>query len=160
MPKGKHKNHIRGEAHSWFRHGEVVYSDGRRIASPEYRAWQAAKNRCCNPQSKDWVYYGGRGIAFQWENFADFLADMGRRPSARHTLDRIDGNGPYCKANCRWATRQQQSRNRACVKLSPEKAAEIRRAIGRQVDIAARHGVSQTIVSLIKRGVAWKIGGE
>jgi hypothetical protein len=57
-------------------------------------------------------YYGGKGVGYdiRWDNFLNFLSDMGERPSGL-TLDRIDANGNYCKGNCRWATRDQQAYN-------------------------------------------------
>lgn len=93
----------------------------------------------------------------RWLNFKNFLADMGRRPKPALTLERKDGNKSYCKANCIWASRLTQSRNRAYVKLSPEKAASIRAATGRQSDIASEFGVSQSHVSKIKRGIGWGV---
>lgn len=83
--------------------------------SPEYRAWQNAKARCYNPNHRSYPDYGGRGIKMcdQWRNnFAAFFADMGKRPSAKHSLDRRWNDGDYEPGNCRWTTARQQTRNR------------------------------------------------
>jgi len=100
------------------RHGEVKHINGKRVASPEYRSWQMMKNRTSNPKAKDYAFYGGRGIKVceRWEKFSAFLEDMGRRPTPAHTVDRVDGDGDYEPANCRWATRKEQARNRAYAK--------------------------------------------
>jgi hypothetical protein len=66
------------------------------------------------PRHKDWRLYGGRGIRVCacWRgSYTAFLADMGRRPSARHSIDRVDVNGNYEPGNCRWATPSQQRQN-------------------------------------------------
>jgi hypothetical protein len=71
--------------------------------------------RCYNINSKDYRNYGLRGIIVcdRWKNsFNNFVSDMGERPSNEHSLDRIDNNGNYEKANCRWATKVQQSNNK------------------------------------------------
>lgn len=82
--------------------------------TPEYAAWAHMRNRCNCPTDKAYRHYGGRGITVceSWDSFANFLVDMGKRPSDLHELDRYPNNdGNYEKGNCRWATRTQQMRN-------------------------------------------------
>jgi hypothetical protein len=85
----------------------------------EYRAWQNIKNRCYNPKDKKYAIYGGRGIKIceRWlESFENFFADMGLKPSLRHSIDRFPNrDGNYEPGNCRWATPEEQSQNRSCV---------------------------------------------
>jgi len=78
-----------------------------------YKVWQGLKTRCNKKQNRAYKNYGGRGISYdpRWEKFDAFLSDMGEPPDGL-TLDRIDNNGDYCKDNCRWATWEQQQRNR------------------------------------------------
>jgi hypothetical protein len=86
----------------------------KQITTPTYRSWVAMKTRCFNPARGDYHLYGGRGITVckQWrQSFACFLADMGERPEGR-TLDRLDPNGNYEPSNCRWATVEEQARNK------------------------------------------------
>jgi len=81
--------------------------------TPEYKIWLGMKARCYSPSSAAYYKYGARGIVVceRWRIFETFLADMGKRPSPRHTLDRIDGTKGYEPGNCRWATPQQQQLN-------------------------------------------------
>ena len=146
--------------------GEVRQINGKRVASPEYRAWQALKNRCLNPKAHDYKYYGRRGIRVcrKWLTFEGFIEDMGRKPAPDLTLDRKNVNKNYCKSNCRWATRARQSRNRTDSRFTDAKAARIRKlyATGRyrQKDIAEMFNSSQAAISQITRNASWRqIGG-
>ncbi len=82
--------------------------------TPEYQAWWNMIHRCTSPDNEWFDDYGGRGIAVceSWlASFEAFFADMGNRPSDKHSLDRINVNGNYEPSNCRWATKSQQCRN-------------------------------------------------
>ena len=88
--------------------------------TPEYKAWRAMKDRCFNPNTKYYSNWGGRGIAVcdRWKNsFQNFFLDMGSRPTAKHSLDRIDNDGNYSVENCRWATKAEQQNNQRSNRL-------------------------------------------
>jgi len=82
----------------------------------EYNSWRAMKERCTNPKWRAYHRYGGRGITIdpRWassDGFVAFFADMGKKPTPKHSLDRIDNDGDYTPENCRWSSQTTQVTN-------------------------------------------------
>ena len=90
------------------KHGETL------PRTTEYRAWVNMQDRCYNPKNPSHRYYIGITVCPRWqESFENFLADMGRKPTPKHSLDRWPNNaGNYEPGNCRWATSKEQIHNR------------------------------------------------
>jgi len=82
--------------------------------SKEYKCWANMKNRCYNKKVKQYKDYGGRGIMVcdRWLNsFDNFFFDMGKMPTDKHSIERIDNNKGYAPENCKWDTKINQARN-------------------------------------------------
>lgn len=93
----------------------------------EYLVWLNMRRRCNDPKDKSYKDYGARGIKVcdRWTNFGNFYADMGSRPTPKHSIDRKNNDGDYNLANCRWATNYEQSLNKRNSILVPYNGAEI-----------------------------------
>jgi hypothetical protein len=103
--------------------GKRIHKNQRHgmLGTPTYRSWFHMWQRCRNKNSKDYPRWGGRGVRVceRWEDFRNFLADMGERPAGK-TLDRYPNQqGNYEPGNCRWATKSEQVWNSTAVRLVP-----------------------------------------
>lgn len=93
---------------------EPVHGDAKPITK-EYRTWRNVKSRCRRPGDSRYHRYGGRGIQMcdRWaDSYVNFLSDMGRAPSKNHSIERIDNDGDYEPSNCKWATNEEQNKNK------------------------------------------------
>lgn len=116
-----------------------------------YNTWGSMIARCCKKQSTKYPMYGAKGIKVceRWMDFENFLADMGERPSTQYSIDRYpDRTGNYEPGNCRWATLEEQGRNKKnnrYLELNGE-----RRCLSEWVEVT---GLSRsTIRGRLKRG--------
>jgi hypothetical protein len=95
------------------RHGESAHAGN----SPEYESYTQAKARCNNPKHHAYKRYGGRGIEFRFTSYEEFLSAAGRRPTPKHSIDRIDNDGHYEAGNVKWSTSREQGRNMSTTRL-------------------------------------------
>lgn len=107
---GQHKSCAKN-GHRWMPWAGTGYPERY---PREYQSWKSMRARCLQSTNKKFPQYGGAGITVcaRWDSFANFFADMGEKPTPKHTIDRYPNNrGNYEPDNCRWATDEQQRRN-------------------------------------------------
>lgn len=120
---------------------------------PLYNVWHSMRQRCTNPNFRQWNDYGGRGIKFceSWNSFHQFVSDMGPRPQG-YSLDRIDNDGDYTPENCRWASRREQQRNRRHAVYVTVEGRKYR-----AIELAELAGVkTDTVIGRAKRGLTYQ----
>lgn len=101
--------------HRPVRHGHITSTTHGMTRTPEYRSWSSMKDRCLNPNSRNFEGWGGRGITVYepWiKDFAAFYAHVGPRPSLAYTLHRIDNSKGYEPGNVKWADWEEQCSNK------------------------------------------------
>ncbi len=125
----------------------------------EYHSYISMMSRCYNQKNVHYSYYGGRGIfvSKRWrDSYLNFKNDMGERPLG-YTIERIDNELGYNKANCKWATRAEQRRNTRATKLSFEDVVEIKTMLEilGKIEIAQIFDVSVSTIRDISSSRTW-----
>jgi hypothetical protein len=141
------------EVETFVPRGHLGYS-AEVYSSGEYRALEAAKQRCDNPKAKGHEYYRSKGIKVHelWygpDGFKRFIEHIGAKPSSAHTLERIENSRGYEPGNVRWATRAEQLRNTSRTRLMTLNGETLC-----LTDWANRYGLRETTLrSRLQRGV-------
>lgn len=135
-------------------HGHASNAKGKK-QSPTYNSWRSMMQRCRNKNHVHYLTYSELGYDPRWAEFSAFLRDMGERPNGT-SLDRINNNLGYSKANCRWATAAEQQRNRKSNVLTVKLAESVRqlRSSGYMIkEIATELGLHKsTVTNVLYRG--------
>lgn len=157
---------------AWRQYGDPLLARGHAspagaFGTPEYKSWSGMKSRCYTKSHKRYPLYGGLGVTVcaRWlESFANFLTDMGPKPTPKHSIDRYpDPFGNYEPDNCRWATQTEQCRNRRNTKFILEDAVQMVLAyLGGEsyASIARRFKCTESLPSKVVSGEIWKGAAE
>ena len=131
----------------------------------EYVTYKCMVNRCYDKKNASYLGYRGKGITVcdRWLNsYENFLLDMGKMPSANHSLDRIYNEGNYEPSNCKWSTKIEQARNRSNNKLNDIQVTLIKIIINNIVPekgcwtkLAKLANVSLSTIYDIRKGKTW-----
>lgn len=124
-------------------------------SSLEFKTWVGMIDRCSRVGRTDFARYGGRGIRVcqRWlDSFENFYADMGSRPSRKHSIDRINNDGDYEPQNCRWATPHDQRVNQRRVELLTFEG-----VTGTAKDLARHFGLSYTAIHQRLNLMKWSV---
>lgn len=99
---------------SWKTRCKTCIREKQSKRPPEYVVWLGMRQRCRDKNCASYKDYGGRGITIapEWDSYEQFRVDMGERPSASHSIERLENDLGYSKANCCWALKETQNRNR------------------------------------------------
>lgn len=129
--------------------------------SRAYTAWENMKQRCLNPNNKDFKKYGGAGVGIdeRWLDFEQFWQDMRHKYANHLELDRIDNSKGYEPSNCRWATESGQTRNRVATKLDEIDAGAAKSLMrdGFSYYVVSKMlGVAPNTILAIKQTITWR----
>lgn len=125
-----------------------------------YAVYQAMKSRCYNPNDKGYRNYGGRGIficdewKYDFQKFYDWTVSNGYQIGL--SIERNDNDGPYAPWNCRWATTQEQNRNKRNIKLNIDSVKEIRESNLSNKILSEKYNVDRHTIYSIRVGSTWK----
>ena len=129
-----------------------------------YSTWLKITYRCLDPNNKSYKRYGGRGISLyeEWKTdfnkFAEWIIEnLGEKVSLKFSLDRINNDGNYEPGNLRWATHNQQGRNRRGLKLNEEMANEIRNSKKSLSVLAKKYNCSKSTIARVKNNKGWAV---